>query len=517
MKKTFLVITAITVAFCVNAQFREETSADKGIEMTTDALGNTTLRAHFNTTNTKTVTSGSSKERQQGPRGQLVNVYNELNGIIWPKDNDTRINNINSNGNNMMADSLGCIIDFYSATGSPAMSSAHGFWYPTNAFILKDKTLADGITDRTTLAGADRVFAVYPGMYKSYAAMFGFNLEGKSAVTDIEFEMYTLDKGTAGGTATYDLWLGLGTGITSNNIDTTKMTVVRGVYTSGEAQKTIKIANTFGLNISDLSNYKVYFAISTNGTGTAMNPMQYDPVIAFDNFTVTYASPAWINPVAVANEEVNNMANMAENISLVDNTAVFPLDLEMTNRVKNMTVTLDIESSVNPETAQLRIKGAQSWNGSAWVDIADATLTAPTTEDGESWSKEKITIPAGDGSQEKIRILLSANATGKADGDLCTQKFEIDNGVRIWYNYFGTFNMTPTSLLSAAIGTEQINIFSEQGKIFVQNTTESVTVYGLDGKVLQSVSGTDAASGIIINAGTYLVTAGNVSEKLIVK
>ncbi|NDW09686.1 hypothetical protein [Dysgonomonas sp. 520] len=528
MKKTLLAFTALFgIAVLANAQFRfsdgDATKLERGVSLTTDPVtGDVTALVHFNTNKTSTVASGSSKQTINGTRGQLINVYNENSAVTWPKGNESRLNNINQNNNVIMADSLGCFLDYYTAVDKPAMSADHGFWYPANVYFLKDKTLAAGVTDRTTLAEADRVFAIYPGMYKKYGAMFAFDLSGLSPTSDIEFEMYTYDDGNTGKTATYDLWIGIGNnaGITSNNIDTTKMTVVRNVYTSGEAMKTVKLAEAFGKNISELSKNKVYFAITTSGTGEAMNPMKYDPIIAFDNFKVTYSAPTWLNPASTLWNERSEYRNTdpIENVAVsAGEKAVFYVELEMKNRVVDLTVDLDKLEGASPETAMLRAVGAQAWVDNAWVDIAGVNVTPATQSatDG-TWSKERLTIPASTNVQEKIRLVLNHEVkAADINGATFENRFELNNGVRFYYDVNAKLNLASSSLVSESV--ENISIYSAESKIFVKNAANNVTVYSTDGKAVRSVSKAAAAKGISVESGAYIVSTGKMTEKVIVK
>lgn len=512
MKRIVLIICAIAaVSIAANAQFRIDKSyPTAGTTVEIDAENALkSIIIDFNTDLAGGV-EGGTLVRAQGQRGVKVEVYNELGAVVQPPNNDSRFNNYGSNGNYLLANNVAGIIGYYSS--ETVWSEDNKFYLPSNTILLVNP-------EDEPVALADRAFGVYPGMYKAYKVWYYFNFDGLSLTSDLSFEIFTLDAGNTGKQAVYNLKMGIGS-------DEEQYTA-EAVYTSGEEKKTINVAEAFGLEISDIVGKKIYLMLTTDGTGEAINPFKYDPVVVVDNFTVQATVPFWITPDAGVDTTYGqpeggvgvkgNSETPAEALDVTEGVATYALDLKMKNHIKDLKVTLD-EGEINDlAKLQIRLKGAQRLVGTEWVDIEGVTLTPPS-EPGSSgnYGKESLTIPvAGDGAEDEIRILIiRAAKDGDVNGTVVNNTLEMDNGTRIWYEFYATVtdgtNLTTVNPLD-------VNIYAGQGKVFVTNANEEVVVYNVSGQKVKSVSNAAASKGITLNQGVYVVSTGNVTKKVVLK
>jgi hypothetical protein len=510
MKKTTVMLLASMFATsAIYAQFRiDKNYPTAGIKATVDsAKATNTVLVDFNTDVVLSTYGVFKKATTQ--RGVQIKVYNEQGTEVSPVD--SKSNNYGSNGNPIHVANIDSIISFYTAKSVPAWSTSHNFWKPVN-----------GIFDIETTDPTNQAIGAYPGMYKEVDYRFYFNFEGYTVNSDIEFDINTLNVGNTAKTAVYKLMVSLGSDKTSRASESkTPDYQETSFYTTGTGLKHVKLAEQFGVSPSVFSNKKIYIALYTTGTGDAINPFKYDPVIAVDNITTVLGLASWITPnvgiAANSGQETNSFGNQSspvENISHVNDVATFPFDLEMKNRVKALSVAIDTKMA--PESLPLRLVGAQSWSGSEWVDITGVTITTPTQDVNGDWGNEKISIPASTGGDEKIRLLLARNVkTADANGDIFNTRLELDNGTRFWYQYYGKFNNSSSSVAAETKPKVAIDVFEK--KIVVTNATENVNVTDLKGQTIASVSNVEAASGISVATGTYVVSTGNVTKKLIVK
>lgn len=514
MKKTFLIGAALAVTLTAGAQFRiDKDYPEAGTKVVVDSVaGQKSIVVDFNTNKSGLSVQGGSLVRAQNQRGMKVEVYTETGAVVQPPNNDSRINNYGGNGNMLCVEDVANIISYYTDPAAGAWSANHKFWMPSNALFYKNAGDA-----------SDRVFGVYPGMYKEILSYFYFNLDGLYLSSDLSVEMYTYDAGNTGAKAAYTMLVGIGkdyTGDYLSNPDYTNSNFykVDSIYVTGDALKTINVAEAIGLETSALNGKKLYITFRTKGTGVAMNPFQYDPVVVYDNFKVSATMPFWLTPdVGVeGNAVVNNSATPVENISLDENNrAIFPIDLEMKNRISAMKTTIDVENS-NPAVLKYRLSGAQTWDGTQWVDIAGVQITAPVYDaDKDSWSKESMTIPvtSATGDQEKVRILVYRDLKDTDNnGDIVTTRFELDNGVRIYYDYSGKINKSATS--AAAALAEDMNIYASSGKLYVTNYSDDISIFNLSGQLVKTITGIDGQKGISLAEGNYLVSTKDGTVKV---
>jgi hypothetical protein len=504
MKKTFLIGAALAVALSAGAQFRmDKDYQTAGIKVVkTDS--ETQLTVDFNSTTETPAGSGNwvisplqvpggGVKKLQNQKGVQIKVYNELGGEAAVADG--KVNNYGSNGNWIHISNPDSVVKYYTAAES--YSANNKFWQPNVClFDIDENDLGN------------QAVGAYPGMYKKVDYRFYFNFEGNSVSSDITFDIMTLSDGNTGKPAKYRLMVSLGSDKTYTSIDASPKTPdyeVADFYTTGAANgvTTVKLAEALGVNPSVFTNKKVYISLYTDGTGQAINPYQYDPVIAFDNFKVTFNSAIWINPAVAAEAVVDNQDAPVDDISTNDTEALFPLDLEMASRFGTFTAIID--NGVHPSALAYRIAGLQKWDGANWIDLP-ATITEPVenTADG-SWSKEKIvTNSNGDGAQEKIRILFRRTLkAGDAAGTVVKELLELTNGARIRYTFYGKIK---SSTVLVAPTSEASEVYASSRKLYVTNVSDDINIYNLSGQLVKTASGIDGQKGISLAEGNYLVS-----------
>lgn len=505
-KFTFVFLTSLLASSAMYAQFRMDKSyTTPGIRVSVDSANATkSVVVDFNTD--KALSSYGSIQKATTQRGVQLKVYNELGVEVSPKD--SKCNNYASTGNPIHVSNVDSIISFYTAKNVPAWSTSHNFWLPANGIFDMDST-------------TNQAIGVYPGIYKEVDCRFYFSFEGYTVNSDIEFDVQTYNAGNTGSTAVYKLMVSLGTDKTSRASESyTPDYTVTDFYTTGSGIKHVKLAELLGVDPSVFSNKKVYISLYTTGTGVAINPFKYDPVITVDNFSTTLGLASWITPAVGIKADTGQTENSygnedspITNISYANDTATFPFDLEMKNRIEAMTVTID--SEVDPSTLPFRLVGAQSWDGSEWVTISGTTITEATQDSNGDWGSEKISIPVGDGGDEKIRLLLARKVTSTdAEGNIYNTRLELDNGTRFWYQYYGTLSLSTSGVINSESSKIAFDVVN--GKIVVKNATSSVNIVTLTGQTVASVSSSVASEGVAVSSGTYIVTTGKDTVKLIV-
>lgn len=501
--KKLLLSSALLAAVCtVNAQFRmDKDYPTAGIKVITDSVNaKRSIIIDFNTNKALTVI-GEAAQKATTQRGVQIKVYNELGVEVSPQD--SRANNYGANGNPIHISDVPTILDFYTAKDVPAWSTSHNFWKPANCVFDVDPT------DLTNQA-----LGAYPGIYKRIDYRFYFNFGGSVLSSDLEFDIKTFDAGNSGKTAAYKLMVSLGSDKTSISESDEKMPdyVIPDFYVTGSGDKHVNLADALGLQPSDFTNKKVYIALYTDGTGTAIQPGVYDPVIVFDNFTANLDLASWVIPAGGIGVSNPIEGESIKNVSINDNELIFPLNLKMNNRIGDLTVTNDIDSDAHggKKFSFLTEAGVMAKDTEGKYTIPVAYTYTPDVFDGEKWSKEKIVVATtGVVSNDDICVFLKyIKKDGDVDGKTLTEKFEMDCGSRIWFNYKGEIDLNPNSIVPQGVANE-LKVYSKSGKIVVENAANVLHIYNMSGQMLQTVTPEHASTGVKIEPGVYLVGEKN--------
>lgn len=514
MKKVFLTFALIGAVFTANAQFRiDKDYPTAGIRVVNDIPNaSKNITVDFNTDKALTQVGGSAQKASTA-RGVYAKVYNELGAEVSPVD--SKANNYGSNGNPIHISDVATILNFYTVADEPAYSSAHNFWKPVNAVFDIDPS------DLTNQA-----FGVYPGIYKRIDYRFYFNFEGSQVKSDIEFDIMTFDAGNTGKTAKYKLMLSIGSDKTSiaEGDGKTPDYALADFYETGSGVVHVKLAEAFGADPSIFTNKKVYISLYTDGTGESIQHGKYDPVIAIDNFTVQLGLAEWLTPDAGAEANItkDNSAAPVKNISLeTDGEMIFPLYLKAQGRVGQFKVTNDIESAAHDSKKYsflptLGVK-AKDASGNYTIDVPYTHAPDELNAKGD-WTKEMITIAKPETLGEIDDICVYLKYTKKetdTDGKLVSDKFEIDCGTRIWYQFFGQIDLSasPMSILGD-YADGAVYAYVKSGKVYVDNLTSDADIYTISGQLVRKISAEDAKSGISLSSGVYLISVkGGISQK----
>ncbi len=272
--------------------------------------------------------------------------------------------------------------------------------------------------------GTDQALGVHPGQWKSVAYNFYYKFSGYKLSTDLSFTIDTYDEGNTGQTASYTLHVRADGGL-----DTT----IADFYITGSGKKAVNLAEVAGVDKSAFDGKNVYFELFTEGTGTAVAEGSFDPTIVFDDFTVSFGIPIWIEPAAGVESNVTykNEETPYELEKGVQSMISIPLKTK--GREGQFTIEYDMvdkafQKFIFPSEGALK---GNDGEGNYTVDIPYTINEAVYNEDNGQWSKAKITVAAPE--------------TGKADDDMMFNflvtansfnttydRLELDCGARIW-------------------------------------------------------------------------------------
>lgn len=385
--------------------------------------------------------------------------------------------------------------------------------------------------------GADQAFTSWPGMAKR--SIIGFQVKAQDLMagltTDIEFEMLTLDPGKTGKTSTYKMIVDLSkqpafpwfnssysnTGddialldsICEANVATinaelgSNMYVADDVYVSAEEglnRVKIKVAEAIGLPVSALRGKKVMVTLYTTTSGTSVQPGMYEPIVGVDNVTVEYGAASWTDPNVENNGRVSMEATAVYNVE-----TPITFTLKGKNRLSELKIVSDGD---NKASSSFYFKP----EGCVMAADADGNYTIPVEYEytpvvGES--ALSVIVPAdadGNAIDDNVQVTLYANFPRGSR----SYSLEINNGSRFWLDLTVT-GEEPTSIETENVDSVEISV--ENKRIFVRNTSENVAIYDAAGQMIRSVSASAAQQGIEMTSGIYLVNAGEIIEKVLVK
>lgn len=504
MKKQILLIAALFgLSLGANAQFKMATNVSAGNLLETLPNGDSRFTVNFNTDKAVFV-------KAQTQKGVQVCVFNDLGAEV--NGFNGKVNNYGGNGNFLHVDTISKLLDYNTVVTEKPWSSKQNFWKPEHLLIDNG-------------SATDQAFAAYPGIYKKVLYSFCFGMAGYGLNSDISLEMKTFDIGNTTKQATYKMMVGIDADVVlkdpkkaeaaTSADNTATWYVVDNIYTTSATAadqnlKKINVAEAIGLNPSAFNGKKVYILFYTAGTGTSIQHGIYEPIVAFDNMSVTYGVPSWIVPT-VAKADVNIGYNDSVAIQKPVNVeSEIKFNLQDAKRAGIITIQEDASSAFGQfsfaETGAIKAKDA---NGQYTIDVPYTR----TMGEKEGSPSEILTIPAPTSGLADDDLEITMKVTPTALSNIM-ENLEITNGVRFRYQFF-VQGVEGTGIQNPAL-TQNI-ISSNAGKIYVAKATGDVEVVNLAGVVLKTVSADAAASGIAVDQGAYIVKVADVIEKVSVK
>jgi hypothetical protein len=535
MKKVLLLaLFSAMITTTAFAQFRWQTNTVIGQELKNlNTANKDTFTVHFNTTVAGSqwakakAAANIGKDsvvwrKAQTQRGiQVKGFLNDVTTTAY-ENGSLKSNNAGGNGNPgrvASVDSLKALLAHSITTGSLGGNVNDSLTRP--AACLFDIT------------PTNQAFGMFPGKVKKLEYVFRFDYAGKACPDDITFEMSTYDAGTTSKTATYTLAVYK----SSTFSDANKVGNIVNVYTTGSGTKTVSVAAEIGVSPMELSNKAVYVVVKTLGTSNASDVVDgiahltlpgnvlsaYDPTVVFDNFYATYASSAWVAPAGIVGNAVLNHNNGSPLVTIstdftggspksVAADTNYPVKMYFTSidRLGTIAITEANDGGGHAagfsfaETGAVKKKNA---SGNYDTDVTYTYVVDPVT------SKFTLTIPAPTAGSvnDTLEITMLANVPL---GATRTERLELTNGVRFWYNVSAVGD-TGTGLHGSA-GSKTI-FFGEENQLKGIHVTENVSVYSVNGQLVRTANVAEIQAGINLNKGLYIVKSGNDVHKVLVK
>ena len=450
MKKQFLLLAA----FCsvslvsVNAQMQYN-KVDANIGYTgQEALenGNYRMTHTFNLsesykTSKKPVTEKISSSNGKGIYGMAITTEGYASNVAqWINNGKTQ-----NSGSNLAAIWVPSASELRDSLSKDPNALNHEYWKQANC-----------LWDVPGTNGADQAFTVWPGMAKRSIVAFQVKAQDLMAglVSDIEFELLTLDPGNTGKASTYKMivdlskqpafpWFNATYGATGDDVELldriseatiadinaefgSKMYVKDNVYVSslvGELKRVrSNVAEAVGLSITDLRGKKGMVTLYTTTSETAVQPGMYEPIVGVDNVTAEYGTASWIEPVVE-----NNGRIALEATAVYDNETPITFVLKGKNRMSDLTIKSDGD---NKASTSFYFKS----EGCVMAKDAEGNYTVPvdytyTPSVGESALSVEVAAAAnGAAVDDDLQVTLYTNfPRGNR-----TYSLEISNGARFW-------------------------------------------------------------------------------------
>lgn len=514
MKRPILLaLVSLGLAAGASAQIQfNKNSAQTGLTGK-EALDNGNYRFMMNFNTNKKVGEKISDGNGKGFYG--IAISNEgINGNKAPEiGGDFKVEHPGSNAKAVYFRDVQHILDSLSVDGEPAYSPNHSFWKYGNVLL--------------NVPGSenDQAYALWPGMAKR--SLFGFRVkvDGGGMISDIMFDLMTLDKGNTGKTATVKMIAEIGT-TNMNNPDVAmldtisesnvaavnaatgkKYYVVDNIYTTSETELnkvTIKLAESMGVKPGNFNGKSVTVNLYIPSDGTSANPGMYMPIVGLDNITGEYGVAVWEEPAI----EPNGRDTIRLEVVADEETAI-RFKLKGKNRTSDLKITSDGD---NKTSTAYYFKS----EGAIMANDGQGNYTVPveytyTPTNGSDPARVVVKGDAdGTSVDDDIEVTLYVKfAAGRRNYGL-----EIDNGARFWRNFEATLKATDNINNESA---DKVRVISQDNTIIVENATEEVTVTNTAGQVMSHVSADVAAKGISVAKGIYIVKTGNVVEKTLVK
>lgn len=542
MKKQVL-LTAALCSFTlgtVNAQLQTNRSESvvgfKGAEDLEN--GNKRLILTFNTT--KGYTDGSEGSNKincnnlKGLAGAALTTEGLTNNVAAYFDNYHWMKGTNQGAKFKRYKDVASLIAAHTV-GETLVSTDHRYWKCGNILM-----------DIPETNGKDQAWAVWPGINKRTVMMISFNGSDGMAnlCKDIELDLMTLDKGTTGKTSSYKMIvitgqnninlgeLGKACGKEGNDvalldsINENNVAAVNehfgssytwfakdNVYTTSEDgslnKQTLKVAETVGTTIKELRGKKLTIILYSTTSETPVQPSMYEPLLGIDNLSAEYSEVKWIEPAVAA--DVKDTLNV-DCVSGVENEIKFVLKTQ--NRLADLTIVPDGDNKMVTSfkmTSKDERCCIMAYNEATQkYDIpVDYTFTPATGS-----TPYAVKIPASaDGTSVNDNIEVTVLATSRRAAT-ASYRLEINNGVRIWKDIIATF-AEAVSVQSMQENTVAISV--DDNKIVVKNATDNITVTDISGRVLKTVNAMEAAQGITMSQGLYIVRANDLTQKVMIQ
>ena len=466
--RLILVACCILVVSHLNAQFRFGDKPSVGQTVTVDTeTGIANFVLDFNTDRPNSTWSQDtviniSFQKCQTNRGFQSEVFeSDAPDASTIFNDDFKVRRWNSNENAVHMASIDSLTAILAKWGEKYEGTADA---EKNVIWKPSACLFDVDGDDTNQA-----FGTHPGQYKRVEYGFQFSFSGVAVASDIVFEISTYDAGNTGETASYALEVAVGS---EGNIVST----IDDFYISGDPTKTVNLAAEIGMTPADFSNQKVYFKLKTLGTGTPIAMDSFDPTIVFDNMTVSYQLPLWIDPPAGA--QSNAFLDNSATPLLADygDTVATSMHLETAGRYGQLEITNDLQ---DPTVKNLTFaaEGALKANdgaGNYTVDVPYEFQPAVYDEFAGTWTKSRITVSAPEDGAVNDDLMLFFDATPSTTA-LHFARIELNSGTRIWFDYYMQGNGTEGNLLyvgalgpdePAINGSDSVSIMHLQSKGF---------------------------------------------------
>lgn len=486
------------MAGTASAQFRFQ--SNEGIGQTyKDTLGTFSFLAHFNTTKAVTTYNETiSFSKCQTQRGLQVKVYPDATSTTAVVAGDFKCDNYGSNGNPVYVantDSLIHIMKKHMELNAATADSARNqYWKPAAC-------LFDVVNGDTT----NQAFGCYPGQYKRVEYGFQINLTGFAPTTDITFTMDTYDAGNTGLTASYDMIVFLGSVSAANAVDT-----LENFYVTGSGKKVVKLAKELGID-SARFNTKVYIHIITKGTASAIAKDSYDPIVIFDDFSVEWGAPAWVAP-AVTSGIIYNQGGTGiySPYTVKENIGYVQVFLKDKDRVAPLTIINDVEFP--PSKYQFLDSAgvfANDGAGNYTVPVPYTVTRSVMNQETGNYSDSYLTI-ATPPSKTDDDIMVLMTFTPKTSD--FTERIEVNNGVRFWWDVQtkGHVGLDKTTL-------KTIRVYSTNSTIVLSGATHPVTLYNSLGQCVGTYQPDQAANGLRVKPGLWLVKTQEGAVKVLVR
>jgi len=524
MKKIIPIFTFLIVAASISAQFNFNTNTNIGQTLNAvNTQNKDTFTVHFNTAipsaswtfNAATQVYTVTQRKCQTQRGLQVNVYGDAiatgNGII-SSDFECRDYGGNRNPQHVASlDSLLSVLNVFDILLSTANSKT------------KPAACLFDVAGNT----ANQAFGAYPAHYKRVEYGFRYNFAGRSIIDDISFELETYALGNTGKTATYKLEVYAGSVSEANKIGE-----VANIYTTGEAKKTINLAQAIGQSPSVFTNKAIFFFLKTMGTTNSEGVTDavpnaigvMDPFIVIDNMTVTYQNPQWIYPVGVLTNAVfnhNNGSPVFVAVSSTDFSGGTPVNViagsdqpvkvrfNSADRVGTLTITEANAGGVHATAYTFTETGAIKRNNGSGQYIEDVSYTRTINQTSGVYTLT-VAAPTSGSTNDDIEVTMLVNAPLDATRSI---RLEVNNGVRFWYNV-------------AAIGIRDVGTSVDKanaaklayvlGRTIVSEAG-AMQIFNINGQLVKSVNATEAHAGVSVEQGIYIVKSGSEVQKVIVK
>ena len=270
------------------------------------------------------------------------------------------------------------------------------------------------------------------------------------------------------------------------------------------------MAETVGTTIKELRGKKLTIILYSTTSETPVQPGMYEPLLGVDNLSAEYSEVKWIEPAVAA--DVKDTLNVDCVSGGVENEIKFVLKTQ--NRLADLTIVPDGDNKMltsfkmTPKDERCCI---MAYNESTQkYDIpVDYTFTPATGS-----TPYEVKIPASaDGTSVNDNIEVTVLATSRRAAT-ASYRLEINNGVRIWKDIIATF-AEAVSVQSMQENTVAISV--DDNKIVVKNATDNITVTDISGRVLKTVNAMEAAQGITMSQGLYIVKANDLTQKVMIQ